>query len=125
MHTTCSNFSSSSAITPPITVDSLYRGMTTHDPGSLDPAIAPPGEDSLMPFILTERDTLAGFPTWLIDRKRAALNHPDDVRIVPSADVADTARIGAGSSIWHLAQVREDAVLGVNCVVGRGAYIGT
>jgi len=50
---------------------------------------------------------------------------PSDVRIVDSADVADSATIGAGSSIWHLAQVREDARLGRNCVVGRGAYIGT
>jgi UDP-2-acetamido-3-amino-2,3-dideoxy-glucuronate N-acetyltransferase len=48
-----------------------------------------------------------------------------DVRIVDSADVADSARIGSGSSVWHLAQVREDAVLGENCVIGRGAYIGT
>lgn len=48
-----------------------------------------------------------------------------DVRIVDSADVAESASIGAGSSIWHLAQVREEAVLGANCVVGRGAYIGT
>lgn len=48
-----------------------------------------------------------------------------DVRIVDSADVADNAQIGAGSSVWHLAQVREDAVLGENCIVGRGAYIGT
>ncbi|MEU4016350.1 DapH/DapD/GlmU-related protein [Microbacterium sp. NPDC028030] len=47
------------------------------------------------------------------------------VRIVESADVSPEARIGAGSSIWHLAQVREDAVLGENCIVGRGAYIGT
>ena len=39
--------------------------------------------------------------------------------------VADDARIGDGSSIWHLAQVREGAVLGENCIVGRGAYIGT
>ena len=30
-----------------------------------------------------------------------------------------------GSSVWHLAQVREDAVLGRNCVIGRGAYVGT
>jgi len=49
----------------------------------------------------------------------------DNVRIVDSADVAASARVGAGSSIWHLAQVREDAVLGENCIVGRGAYIGT
>lgn len=53
------------------------------------------------------------------------MNRSDDVRIVASADVADSAWIGAGSSVWHLAQVREDAVLGENCIVGRGAYIGT
>lgn len=47
------------------------------------------------------------------------------VRIAPSADVSDQAEIGDGSSIWHLAQVREYARLGVNCVIGRGAYIGT
>lgn len=47
------------------------------------------------------------------------------VYVVDSADVADTAVIGDGSSVWHLAQVREDAVLGSNCIVGRGAYIGT
>lgn len=46
------------------------------------------------------------------------------VRIVDSADVADGAVVGAGSSIWHLAQVREGAVLGENCIVGRGAYVG-
>ena len=33
-------------------------------------------------------------------------------------------RIGDGSAIWHLAQVREGAVLGRNCIVGRGAYVG-
>ena len=47
------------------------------------------------------------------------------VRIVDSADVSPEATIGAGSSVWHLAQVREKAVLGENCIVGRGAYIGT
>ena len=46
-------------------------------------------------------------------------------RVVDSADVSPQATIGDGSSIWHLAQVRENAVLGRNCVVGRGAYIGT
>jgi UDP-3-O-[3-hydroxymyristoyl] glucosamine N-acyltransferase len=43
----------------------------------------------------------------------------------PSADVDDRAEIGSGSSVWHLAQVREEAVLGRDCVIGRGAYIGT
>lgn len=47
------------------------------------------------------------------------------VRIVGSADVDERATVGDGSSIWHLAQVREYAVLGRNCVVGRGAYVGT
>ncbi|HOW01859.1 MAG: N-acetyltransferase [Microbacteriaceae bacterium] len=42
-----------------------------------------------------------------------------------TADVAGSATIGAGSKIWHYAQVREGASLGLNCVVGRGAYIGT
>jgi acetyltransferase-like isoleucine patch superfamily enzyme len=45
--------------------------------------------------------------------------------IADSADVSDAARLGEGTKIWHLAQVREDAVLGDNCIVGRGAYIGT
>lgn len=47
------------------------------------------------------------------------------VRVEASADVASSATIGDGSSIWHLAQVREGARLGEQCVVGRGAYVGT
>jgi acetyltransferase-like isoleucine patch superfamily enzyme len=47
------------------------------------------------------------------------------VRIVDTADVDDRAVIGTGSSVWHLAQVREEAVVGRNCIVGRGAYVGT
>lgn len=47
------------------------------------------------------------------------------VLIAPGADVDERAVIGDGSKIWHLAQVREDAVLGEGCIVGRGAYIGT
>lgn len=46
-------------------------------------------------------------------------------RIDPTADVSPEAAIGEGSTIWHLAQVRERAVLGRNCIVGRGAYVGT
>lgn len=44
--------------------------------------------------------------------------------IDPSADVDERARIGAGTRIWHLVQVREGATLGAGCVVARGAYIG-
>ena len=46
-------------------------------------------------------------------------------RIHATADVAASAQIGGGSSIWHYAQVREESVLGRNVIVGRGAYIGT
>ena len=46
-------------------------------------------------------------------------------RIVESADVSPSSQVGAGSRVWHLAQIREGAVLGDNCVVGRGAYVGT
>ncbi|AMB42560.1 MULTISPECIES: acyltransferase [Paenarthrobacter] len=45
--------------------------------------------------------------------------------VAETADVSDEAVIGDGSKIWHLAQVREKAELGANCIVGRGAYIGT
>ncbi|KAE8765242.1 acyltransferase [Georgenia thermotolerans] len=49
---------------------------------------------------------------------------PANVRIQASADVATDAQIGDGSSVWHLAQIREGAELGERCVVGRGAYVG-
>ncbi|MCG2800435.1 MAG: N-acetyltransferase [Cellulomonas sp.] len=42
----------------------------------------------------------------------------------PSADVDPRATIGEDTKVWHLAQVREDAVVGSQCIVGRGAYIG-
>ena len=44
--------------------------------------------------------------------------------IQETADVDTSAVIGPGTTIWHLAQVREDASLGRGCIVGRGAYIG-
>jgi UDP-2-acetamido-3-amino-2,3-dideoxy-glucuronate N-acetyltransferase len=47
-----------------------------------------------------------------------------NARIVDSADVDPRAEIGDGTSIWHLAQVREDARVGTGCIIGRGAYIG-
>jgi acetyltransferase-like isoleucine patch superfamily enzyme len=49
---------------------------------------------------------------------------PDSPVIQASADVSPSARIGSGSRVWHLAQVRENAQLGEDCNIGRGAYIG-
>jgi UDP-2-acetamido-3-amino-2,3-dideoxy-glucuronate N-acetyltransferase len=48
----------------------------------------------------------------------------DGCQVAATADVADTARIGPGSRIWHLAQVEDGARLGRSCVVGRGACVG-
>jgi acetyltransferase-like isoleucine patch superfamily enzyme len=45
--------------------------------------------------------------------------------IAETADIDGSSTIGENSSIWHLAQVRNDAVLGSRCIVGRGAYIGS
>ncbi len=47
------------------------------------------------------------------------------VKILPSADVDESAILGDGSSIWHLAQIRDGVVLGSHCIIGRGAYIGS
>lgn len=54
----------------------------------------------------------------------AQVHVPTDVFVAPTADVAGSARLGAGSRIWHLVQVGDDAELGRNCVLGRGAYVG-
>lgn len=43
----------------------------------------------------------------------------------PGADVAASAHLGAGTTVWHLAQVREGARIGGDCVIGRGAYVGS
>ncbi len=43
----------------------------------------------------------------------------------PSADVAPGATLGAGTRVWHLAQIREGARLGTGCIIARGAYVGT
>lgn len=47
------------------------------------------------------------------------------VRIHPTAEVSDEATIGAGTSIWHQAQVREGARVGERCSLGKGVYIDT
>jgi UDP-2-acetamido-3-amino-2,3-dideoxy-glucuronate N-acetyltransferase len=48
----------------------------------------------------------------------------DSPRVHPAADVDETAALGPRTAVWHLAQIREDARLGADCIVGRGAYIG-
>lgn len=48
----------------------------------------------------------------------------DGPQVHQTADVDDRAVLGGGTTVWHLAQVREDARLGRGCIVGRGAYVG-
>jgi acetyltransferase-like isoleucine patch superfamily enzyme len=41
-----------------------------------------------------------------------------------TADVDERAVLGPGTTVWQLAQIRENARLGSGCIVGRGAYVG-
>ena len=46
------------------------------------------------------------------------------IKIHPTADVSDKAAVGAGTSIWHQAHVREGAQIGEECIIGKGVYVG-
>ena len=48
----------------------------------------------------------------------------DTPRVEQTADVDASVVLGPGTTVWHLAQVRENAHLGSGCIVGRGAYVG-
>jgi len=45
------------------------------------------------------------------------------VYIHPTAVVDKTAKIGKGTKIWHFVHVRENAEIGVHCVLGHSVYI--
>jgi acetyltransferase-like isoleucine patch superfamily enzyme len=45
-------------------------------------------------------------------------------RLADTADVDPAAVVGDRTVVWHLAQVREQARIGADCIIGRGAYIG-
>ena len=44
-------------------------------------------------------------------------------RIHETAEVADNAIIGEGTSIWHHCQIRPNAEIGENCNIGKGVYV--
>ena len=48
----------------------------------------------------------------------------DNPVVQQTADVHDSVQLGQGTTVWHLAQIRENARLGQECIVGRGAYVG-
>jgi acetyltransferase-like isoleucine patch superfamily enzyme len=41
-----------------------------------------------------------------------------------STDIGLDVEIGIGTTIWHLSQVRENAIIGQGCSLGRGVYVG-
>lgn len=43
--------------------------------------------------------------------------------IHPTAQVSPAATLGAGTSVWNWAQIREGARLGVQCIIATGVYI--
>jgi acetyltransferase-like isoleucine patch superfamily enzyme len=45
--------------------------------------------------------------------------------IESSASVDNSAIIGDGTRIWHMAQIRNNVKIGSNCIVGRNVYIGS
>ena len=45
-------------------------------------------------------------------------------RIHSTAEVANSASVGDGTTVWQYVHIREDARVGENCILGRGAYIG-
>lgn len=49
---------------------------------------------------------------------------PDDIFVDPSAILEDHVVVGSGTKVWGLTHVRRGAKIGLDCVLGRGAYIG-
>ena len=47
----------------------------------------------------------------------------EPVKIHPTAEVSPLAEIGAGTRVWHQAQVRERARIGRDCIIGKCVYI--
>jgi UDP-2-acetamido-3-amino-2,3-dideoxy-glucuronate N-acetyltransferase len=44
-------------------------------------------------------------------------------KIHPTALVSEKAKLGDGTSVWHCAQIRENAAIGKNCVISKDVYI--
>ncbi|OGE34538.1 hypothetical protein A3C32_04310 [Candidatus Daviesbacteria bacterium RIFCSPHIGHO2_02_FULL_41_14] len=43
--------------------------------------------------------------------------------IHPSAEIASSAKIGKRTKIWHHAQIRENVLIGSDCIISKGVYI--
>jgi UDP-2-acetamido-3-amino-2,3-dideoxy-glucuronate N-acetyltransferase len=47
-----------------------------------------------------------------------------DFFVHPTAEVSPESRIGVGTKVWHQAQVLGNAIIGENCTLGKGVFIG-
>lgn len=45
------------------------------------------------------------------------------IYIHPTAEVSNQAKIGDGTKIWNLAQVREDCEIGEQCIISKNVYV--
>jgi UDP-2-acetamido-3-amino-2,3-dideoxy-glucuronate N-acetyltransferase len=43
--------------------------------------------------------------------------------IHPTAEVSPLAQIGAGTRVWHYAQIREYVTIGQQCIIGKNVYV--
>lgn len=46
-----------------------------------------------------------------------------NVKIHPTAEVSNKAKIGSGTSVWNWVQIREASTIGKNCIISKGVYI--
>lgn len=51
------------------------------------------------------------------------MDQNDSVRVHPTAEVSPHATIGVGTVIWNNAQIREHAIVGRGCSVGKDVYL--
>jgi acetyltransferase-like isoleucine patch superfamily enzyme len=47
----------------------------------------------------------------------------ENIIIHPTAEVSPQAKIGDGTRVWHLVQIREGVSIGQNCIIGKDVYI--
>ena len=57
-------------------------------------------------------------------RAFGTMSYMSDLSSNWKGDVSPNARVAASTKVWDNAQVREGALIGSNCIIGRGAYIG-
>jgi UDP-2-acetamido-3-amino-2,3-dideoxy-glucuronate N-acetyltransferase len=47
-----------------------------------------------------------------------------DPFIHPTSVLADSARVGTGTRVWHFSHIMDDAVIGENCNIGQNVLVG-